>query len=416
MISIPSRPDEVTAQGSVFRQLRNSPRVMWLMLILLANAVAIGAVLVARLQFATQITGSGSGIGMLSLVAALAGGLFGLPSGTLVDRVNPRQLLLIVQLGFGVTNLSLGLMLIYSPPPFSAIVVLTFVEGVMASAAVPALAATQAALVPHDSRGAAEILNLLRLGLGGILGTFVAARFGDPGITMIFCGVVTAFSGVAAFLISSSARFERSASDPLSFAAIRQLFVTVKSLPPLRRAVVADLVLRFVIPTQIVNLVLIEHGIKNAAPGVIMGGVIGVFGGNVWLARTGLGGRVNRSVLWAFYGFTVCIGVASLLMFNEYLVGNLVLMVILVAVGSGMGIYAQGLLAALIQQRSPDDIRGRLTGGIQALRQFTIAAGVLFATVTSGVYSTHVLGWSITALSVITLIGLRGFRPIGETP
>ncbi|MGI9135670.1 MAG: MFS transporter [Candidatus Nanopelagicales bacterium] len=407
---------EQPAQGSAFTQLRSSPRLLILMVILLANAAAVGAMLVARLQFATAITGSGSGIGSLSLVAALAGGLFGLPSGTLIDRVNPRKALLLVQLSFGVTNVGLGLLLIFAPPPFSVIVVLTFIDGILASLAVPALAATQAALVPHDARGAAEIMNLLRLGLGGIIGTIVAARFDRPGETIILCGLVTAASGVAAFCVSRSAAFERSSPEPLNFRAIEKLFATVRALPPLRRAVVADLVLRFVIPTQIVNLLLIEKGIKNAAPAIIMGGVIGVFAGNLWLARTGLGGRINRSVLRAFYGFSICIGIASLLSIGDYLVSNIPLLILLVALGSGMGIYAQGLLAALIQQRSPDDIRGRLTGGVQALRQFTLAAGVLFATVTSGVYSTQILGWTITALAAITLVSLRGFRPIGETP
>ena len=123
---------EQPAQRSAFTQLRSSPRLLILMAILLANAAAVGAMLVARLQFATAITGSGSGIGSLSLVAALAGGFFGLPSGTLIDRVNPRKALLLVQLSFGVTNVGLGLLLIFAPPPFSVIVLLTFIDGVPA--------------------------------------------------------------------------------------------------------------------------------------------------------------------------------------------------------------------------------------------------------------------------------------------
>lgn len=403
------------AQHSAFVQLRNSPRFFAFMVAMLLGATSVGASAVAKLEFATSLTGSEFGIGSLAVVSALGGALIGLPAGAMVDRFGPRRILFGVFVVMACLHFGTAILLTSWTPHFSVFIALSFVEGMMVSVGAPSVAAAQAALVPKDARGAGEIINLLRLSIGGIVGTLIAASIGKPELTLMLCGLMSAAIAIVFWILSRPVTFIRVQDEPLSTRAFTELFDRVRRLPLLRQTVIADLVLKFVIPTQLVNLFIVDKDAMNVAAFVILGGVIGVAGGNLFLAFTGLSGRLDRRMKLVFGGYVVNMVIGSLLMIDDYLVSNVLLLVVIVILGSGLSTYSQGLLAAMIQQRSPDDIRGRLTGGLSGARMLLVAAGVVMATFITSVYFTQVFSWTLAILGVIALVVLRGFSRIGAS-
>ena len=410
---------EVSAPGgsqrSAFVQLRHSPRFFAFMGAMLLGATSLGASAVAKLEFATQMIGNEIGIGALSIVAALGGAVMGLPAGVMVDRFGPRRILLGVFAVMACVHFGTAMFLSAWTPHFSVFIVLSFIEGMMVSVGAPSVAAAQAALVPKDARGAGEIINLFRLSIGAIIGTLIAASLGRPALTLMLCGLMAAAVAVVFWLISRPVAFPRVEDGPLSMRAFSELFDRVRRMPLLRQTVIADLVLRFVIPTQLVNLFIVDKGAMDVAGFVILGGVIGVAIGNLSLGFTGLSGRLDRRMRFVFVGYLVNMIIGSLLMIDDYLVSHVLLLVVIVILGSGLSTYSQGLLAAMIQQRSPDDIRGRLTGGLTGARMLLVAAGVVMATFITSVYFTQVFSWTLAILGVIALVVLRGFSRIGAS-
>lgn len=402
-------------QHSAFVELRRSPRLYVFMLVMLLGAMSLGASAVAKLDYATQLTGNELGIGLLAILAALGGAVMGLPAGTLVDRFNPRRMLLGVLLTMVCVHFGTVALLTWFTPNFSVFMVLSFIEGAVAAVSIPAIASTQAALVPAHARGAAEIINLLRLSVGAILGTIIASSIDKPEMTLIGCGFAALLISIAFWFVTRSITFVRPDSRSRSRHPIRELLERVRGLPLLRQTVIADLVLRFVIPTQLVNLFIVDKGAKSIAALVLLGGVVGVALANIILACTGLTGRLDRRARISFAAYAVNMVLGSLLMINEYLITNSILLVAIVIIGSGLCTYTQGLLAAMIQQRSPDDIRGRLTGGLAGARMLLVAAGVVMGTMITTVYFTQVFSWVLVALALIAMVGLRGFSRIGSS-
>jgi len=403
----------IARQHSAFVQLRTSPRVFVFMSVMLVTSTSIGASAVAKLQFATTLTGSEFGIGALSLVAALGGAVMGLPAGTLVDRFNPRWILLGIIATMVTINGGSALALTFGKPSFALFIALAFVEGLVVAISVPTIAAIQAAMVRTDARGAAEILNLLRLAIGGISGTVLASRIDAPNVTLFICAGLSAMAWPLVWKSTSGVDFARKSTEIIGPGAIMELFTRLRHLPLLRQTVIADLVLRLVIPTQLVNLFIVDKSAQDIAAFVILGGVLGVFAGNISLAVTGLRGRLDLRLRVSFCLYAANIALGSLLMIDDLLLSRTTLLVIIVVIGSALSTYVQGLIAAMIQQRSPDDIRGRLTGGLAGVRMLLVAVGVLLGTVITTVFFTQVFSWTLFALAVAALIALKGFRYVG---
>ena len=66
---------------------------------------------------------------------------------------------------------------------------------------------TQAALVDAHSRGAAEIANLLRLCIGGLIGSLLARLIPDSAAVVLASGALIVIAGCTSFVIASPAVF-----------------------------------------------------------------------------------------------------------------------------------------------------------------------------------------------------------------
>ena len=116
----------------------------------------------------------------------------------LVDRADPRVVLLINMVVIGASNLVLGLVLVPGPVGVALLVGGAVLEGFATGFALPAMLKTQAALVDADSRSAAEIANLLRLCIGGLIGSVLARAIPDSAVVVLASGALIVIAGARA--------------------------------------------------------------------------------------------------------------------------------------------------------------------------------------------------------------------------
>ena len=134
---------EEPAARSTFALLRTNPRLLAFMVSQGLAAIALGALLVARIEFATQAFGNEVGIGTLAVSFAVAAAVISIPAGMLVDRANPRVVLLISMVVIGASNLVLGLVLVRGPVGVALLVGGAVLEGLATGFALPAMLTAQ---------------------------------------------------------------------------------------------------------------------------------------------------------------------------------------------------------------------------------------------------------------------------------
>lgn len=391
---------------SALGEVRQSPRFLALMLVMLVAAIGYGGRDVGRLRYTTELTGDALGIGVAAAVFSVGLALGGLASGPITDRFDPRRLLVVGMVLQGVVSLTTAFLLlggVTSDGPFFG---LSLVDGVFAGACVPALATTQAAMVPTGARGAAEIISILRLGIGVALGLFLSGLTPSPGVTLIWVGVVLCLVAVPIALITRPVEIPRRRRDS------GRVLDVLRTRPVLTRIIMADLVLCVAVPTQFSNVVLASDWDDSLVTPVLVSGVAGVLVGRLVLALTGSRGVVRRELLESYGVFVVLALVGVPLVATSVVYTAVWIPAAVLFVGSATTSYAQGLLAALVQQQVPDEVRGRLSGGLAAARSVLIAGSAILLTAVVVPFSTTAAAVFVAALAVIALIVLRGFRGI----
>ncbi|MFM8239777.1 MAG: MFS transporter [Actinomycetota bacterium] len=394
-----------TALGEV----RHSPRFLALMGVLLIAAVGYGARDVSRLRYTTELTGDALGIGVTAVAFAVGLAIGGLSSGPLTDRFDPRRILVIGMVLQGVAALVTGVFLLQGVAAGGVYMLVVFGDGAFAGACIPALATTQAAMVPTTARGAAEIISILRLGVGATLGLVLSGFSPSPvvtqfGVAVILCLVAVPIAAITRPVVMPTRRHD----DDYS----RRVLDVVRAHPVLSRVIVADLVLCVAVPTQLSNVFLAENWDESMVTPVLAGGVLGVLVGRLVLSLTGSHGLVRRELVESYGVFVLLAIIGIPLVATGFAYRSPWIPAVILFVGSATTAYAQGLLAALVQQQVPDEIRGRLTGAMAAARSLLIAGSAALLTAV-------VLPWSslgavvfVAAVSVAALVALRAFQGI----
>jgi MFS family permease len=339
-------------------------------------------------------------------VFAVGLALGGLASGPITDRFDPRRLLVAGMALQGVMSLLTALMLLGGVTSDGAYLATILVDGVFAGACVPALATTQAAMVPTGARGAAEIISILRLGIGVALGLLLSGLSPSPGVTLIGVGVVLCLVAVPIALITRPVAIPRRGKDS------GRVLDALKTHPVLRRVVVADLVLCVAVPTQFANVILASDWEESLVTPVLVSGVLGVLVGRLTLSLTGSHGVVRAELLRSYGSFVALALLGIPLVATSVVYTDVWIPAAVLFVGSATTAYAQGLLAALVQQQVPDEVRGRLTGGMAAARSLLIAGSAILLTAVVVPLSATGAAVFVALLGVMALVVLRGFRGV----
>lgn len=411
---------------SALAEVRTSPRLLVLMAALLPSAVAIGGLGVARLAFANEAFGSELGIGVLAWVGACVGAALAIPAGVIADLRDSRVVMAGATLVVGLGNLLLGVYLV-----IDGVQPWELVGAVMLDAAalafIPASQVRiQAALTPMNARGSADVINLFRLSIGGVIGSLLTLWVQDPTVIVTVSGVVCLATAMAIWLISpavpgsgrpagsrpspSADRLELTRDGQQSQLTLRRVMA---ARSPLRAIIVIDLCLYFIIPTQMVNLLLVDRQITEAAGLLLALGMAGVLIGRGWPAFIGQPRSLRAAVAWAVAAGTVILGLSAVLMVGDWLLDRPLLLAALIVCGSAVAAFVQCVLAAAVQQQVPDAIRGRLSGALWSGRLVLIAVSVAGAAYlvehTDIAVYLAVLAVAFAGLLAVTR-GLRGLR------
>ena len=403
---------------TVLDQLKGSPRFALFMLLMLPAAGTIGAKEVARLDFVTDAFGSALGIGSVGAVIAVGTAIAGSIAGPLCDRINPRGVLILSFAIIATGNLVTVALLVQGALATGLIEVLAFVDGLAFGIGVPALLKLQAAMVPPDARGSAEIINILRLSVGGIIGVFLARISPSPEVTLTACAATLAVVGIGVAALTRSVRPAVSASTTpgQQGGGLDGLRRVLRDMPTLRYIVIADLVITFVVPTQLSNVVLVDEGNESLVLLVLLGGVVGVMVGRLSLVVTGSLGPVRRQLFGVFTAYAIVCIVSVLALSAGWLLASGLVAGAFVFLGSATSSYCLGLLAALVQQNVPDHVRGALSGLMAAARSLLIALAASIITLVVLPFSALAVLILLSVLTVGSLSLLRGFRGITATP
>ncbi len=380
------------------------------MVIFLPAAASLGAKERARLDYVTEAFGDASGIGTVAVVMAISVAVGGAVSGVITDRVRPQGVLAAALAVTAIANFVTGISLLQGPLSIAHVVAVTAVEWLSAGVAIPALLKVQAALVPQDARGSAEIVNAVRLGIGGMVGILLATVSPSPAVTLLGCAIVIVGVIIGVLIVT------RGLPAPARPREVRGagtgLWSVLLADQTLRRVVIADLVLTFVVPTQLSNVVIVEEGDASLVLPVLLTGVFGVLAGRLVLLYTGSLGDVRRALLVSF-GLYLAVAVGSVpLVLNGVTLTRAEVASLTILLGSALSAYTLGLLAALVQQLVPDDVRGALSGFMAAARSLLVAGAAALITAVVVPLSSEAVVGTVVVLGVAALAIVRGFAGI----
>lgn len=399
---------ELGAQRSATRVLSGNPR-LWIFMSALGASTAIGVAVTAwYVAFARDHFGVG-GVGAIATTYALVMAFFGVPAGVVVDRVAPRWVMLVAMVSMGAMALAAPLVL--RPSSIVPAVALCALEAIAFSFLALAVVRSQASLVAATNRGAASLVHLAVVAAGGIAGVIAALNLtaSVSGFTVLAAADLVV--AVAFYASCRSISLMRRHREGLRRSlGIGELVATMRGNALLRMVVILQLCLAFVLPTQLVNLYVADYMHEELLPALGVSGFAAMAAAGAILLWRGMRPGIGRDLRTNFVAYSLVLLVAIPVVGLPLSTWRNAAVVALAGVGVFTWVIGDGLVAALVQQVCPDDIRGRVTGSISSARKLLVASGVAMATVVSDVWNTPVLLSVYLLLIVLVLIATRGFR------
>lgn len=411
----PAVSDTETAPGastetgpglSVIGLLRPTPRIFVLSGVLLLTAATVAARETARIDYATDSVGSEAGVGLVAAVWAISLAVISPWGGRLADARRAGTILVLAFMVAAVNQLASAWVLSQGTMPVPYLVATSIVEGLIFGLVVPALVKVQAAIVRPDARGAAEILNILRIGIGGVIGAFLGAASTPVAVNFVG-GLVVVAVAIVIHVLTRSVDMPVRRAGLASWIEVR---AHLRTVPWIRPTIVTDLVLTFVLPTQFIALVIVDRGADELTSVALVSSLLGVLVGRLLLTATGLRGDLRRRVLLPIIVFAALGAIGAVTMIDDWLLDHPPLLAVLVFIASMAMTTAQAIPLALLQQQLPDEVRGAVSGVMNAARYLLVAGAVaILAAVTVGFTAVQSAGL-LCILAVVGIASTRGFR------
>jgi MFS family permease len=305
------------------------------------------------------LTGDLLTVGALSLVQLAPILMFALGGGAIADAADRRLMLITVQLGLAVTSLALALIALQPDPSVAAIFVVAFLYAGLSAVDQPARSSAVPRLVPAHRLTAAIALNQLMFNASAVVGPAIG------GIVLATAGVATAYT-----------------IDAITFGVAIITLLMMAPIPPTPGAPRPSLTtimegLRFaarrreVLATFVVDINAMVFGMPRALYPPLALNVFGVGPAGVGLmaSASGLGALVAALLS----GWTVDVrrpGLAVLGAVAVWSVGivgfglatfSFPLALLCLAIAAGADVISAVLRSSIVQQLTPDDLRGRVS-------------------------------------------------------
>ena len=410
MVSAGAQPEVAAEHASVIRQLARTPRVFALAAAMLLAAVTAGTREVTRLALISDVADSQWGVSTVASVIAVAGAIAAFTVGRSVDRVDPRRFLL-AAIAIGIVTSMLSFVLVRSGAlSLPWLLITSAADAVSVGLSLTSMLKVQATIVTPSAVGGAEMLNVLRLGLGGVIGAVLAEFIGSVAVTLAFSAAALTAALVLAWTVLIPVR--PSLDHALQAKSTARLSAYLRKSANMRRLVTFDLALTFVIPTQLVNLVLIGEGLEEIVSLSIGAAMIGVLVGRAALLGIGFRGRPSTILRMTMLGLLVCQSATAFMFIDNWLLDHHWLVAADIALATVLLTYGQGFLSALIQQDVAESVRGRLGGMLVGARAILVSVAALGAAAVEAAFGPQTLLIVLAAGLVIVLVATRGFRGV----
>ena len=379
------------------------------MALLLGGAISLGSKEVARWQYLNEAFDSELGLGTAAAISAVAVAVTSLSLGRIIDRRDPRPFVVGALTFAALGNLAVAFVLIPGPiaPPW--ILLSATIDGAALGVGGVALLKMQAAFVRPGAEGAAEIVNILRLGIGGVIGAVLGGLSPDPSVTLMVGSTFLLATIVGLWWVMRPVTPRPSARGRTGMVAVLGY---LRSAGTLRGLVIIDLALAFVIPTQLVNLVLVGRDAPQVASLSIAAGMVGVLVGRLALAVVGFRGDPRRLLTLMVVGLALAQMLASLALKDGWLMGQLLLLPAIIIVGSIFSTYAQGVTASIIQQEVAEEHRGGVASILVAGRNVLISVAALGGAALAVAWGPQVLVGVLALSLIVVLIASRRFAAV----
>ncbi len=402
--------DTSLPRSSVYSQLTPTPRIFAFMGVLLIAATSLGAGVVARWQYLDDTFDSEWGLGLTAAATALTVAATGPYFGRVMDRRDPRPFVVLATSFAALVMAVTGLAIILGGVPPWLAVAAAVADGIALSMGSIAFLKTQASFVRPGAEGATEIVNILRLGIGGVVGALIAGAMPNPQTTLFVMAVLILVANVFVWKIMNPVVMRPTPPpndlNPGAFGTY------LRSSDSPRSILVIDLFLAVIIPTQLVNLVLIDLDIPELASLSIAAGMLGVLAGRVLLTVLGFRGNPRLLLIISVLGLALTQLVGAVALQDNWLIRQALLLPAIVIIGSLMSTYAQGLTAAIIQQQVSEAYRGRFSSIVVAGRYVLISIGAILGTFIAVYWDAQVLLVALGLSLVVLTIGTRAYRVV----
>lgn len=391
--------------------LRSSREFRYIFIARTISLFGIGFLAVALPLQVFRLTGSTLGVASVSAVLAVSVFVGTIGGGVLADRHDRRRLIIAARAIAGIGFAVLAANALLPEPQMWIIYVCAAVDGLCGGLSATALVSVTPSLVPREKLAAAAALMTLTTELGAVvapaLGGVLAAGFG-----------VQANFGIAAVA---------TAATTYCITRLPPLPPTVTRRETLGRALATGA--RFAVQNRVVG-------------GVLLAGVLAMLLAGVtvllpeFVERVLHGGPATLGVLHSATAIGAVLGsLTSGWTGRVRGAGTIVLLAVLLAAGGLLGAGLAGVTAltllgliahglgraigdilrfAVIQQHTPDELRGR----VASLWQAQMSVGLALGTMVAGLVATVVpVRWAIAAYgglgvvgAVVLLCTLRGLR------
>ena len=353
------------------------------------------------------LTGSTLAIGALVLAQLILILVFSLGAGSLADAVDRRKVLIVTQVGMGLTSLSLVLLALMPAPPLAAIFAVAFVAAGLSSVDGPTRSAAIPRLVTPAHLPAAIALNQLNFQAASVVGPAIG------GLLLATVGLAGAY-----------------AADVITFAASLGALIVIHPLPPVgavRRPGIAAIReglryaadRRVILSTFAIDLVAMIFGMPTALFPVLALDVfkVGPVGVGLLAAAPGVGAflgallsgwvshvrRTGRAVALAVVVWGLAIAGFGLATFSFPLALSLL------AVAGAADVLSAVFRATIIQLEAPDELRGR----VMSIHMLVVTSGPRMGDLeATGVAALLGAQFSVVSGGLLCLVGVAAVARI----
>ena len=298
-------------------------------------------------------------VGAVSLVQLVPILVFSLGGGAIADAVDRRKLLLVTQTALALSSLAFVLLSLLPAPPIAAIFAVAFVAAGIGAVDQPARSSAIPRLVPPERFPAAMAMNQLMFNgsaiVGPAIGGIVLATAGVAAAYLI--DVVTFGAAIAALLLIAPIPPVAGATRP-SLRAIAEGLRFARHRPEVLGTFIVDInAMVFGSPRALYPALALDvFRVGPAGVGLMSSAVaIGAFAATLFAGWTSRVRRPGRVVLIAVTVWSLGIMGFGLATFSFPLA------LLCLAIASGADLISAIMRSSIIQLRTPDALRGRVS-------------------------------------------------------